>query len=125
MPDSPRKLRDLHVTEWSDGDALVVEDRYDHEPDVRTARLIYRTSALPDGFKPPAARYALADQTPAVIAVHPDVTAAVVITKDATGRATVTLARSLRGDTTVDGAGSHTYDQVDELVAFLTDWLHS
>lgn len=121
---TPQLRRVLQLHEWSDGDTLVTDDHYEATTGKRTARAIYRTSALPPGAPHPASRFLLAEHLPALLAVKPEITDAIVLTRDPAGNYTLSRWQSLTGDTAADLVGlteARNPDRIPELVRQLWD----
>ena len=109
MPQTPTMIRRaVQVLEFGDGDCIVTDDRYCAQTGKRTARAVYRTSALPAGAPGALERYLLADQLPAVLAVAPDIVTVVTDAIAQDGHHHVSLWRSLPGDTAADVVGTST-----------------
>lgn len=115
--------RTVTVVEFTDADALVTVDEYDRTSGQRTAQTVYRTSAAPAHLREPLAAYLLSDELPACLALHPDATEAVMITRGGAQDYTVTLYRSLRGDTTANALASSLTDDLDIALARVRDYL--
>lgn len=105
------------ILDFTDEDSLVTEDTFDPDSGKRISRAVYRTSARPDGLRPPAERYLLAPDLPAALAVHPDCIEVVAHCVLASGETITVLFRSLLGDTAAQPIGTWTGGHCSEPAA--------
>jgi len=108
MEHEPTRItRALAIVEWTDGDTLVRDERFSPETGTRLGAEIYRTSAKPFPGRDVRAQYLLTEHLPALIAVLPSTTRAVLLTTDAAGAVTLTRYVSQPNDTRADAVSSH------------------
>lgn len=108
MEHEPARItRTLAIVEWTDGDTLVRDERFSPETGTRLASEIYRTSAKPFPGRDVRAAYLLSDALPALVAVLPSMTRAVLLSADAAGNVVLTRYVSQPNDTRADPVTSH------------------